>query len=271
MRKILLTGFALALAACNDNARPEDELPDNPVDPVDPTDPEDPPNPQETARDYDELAAILSAHLRAEFSVQLTGAAIVRNEAVLPEGFAITGDDGVDALGTGTLNGLTINFGLHCNDGSAAHIRVPCDANAHHGHLKLNISGTQTMGTISMNDFQRAVNWEIRDVNLGKARFRGPDGTVLKSQVVTNSEPADYVVMFEALYEQVRFLPDTTIPTFGTIDFKVNTQRTRNGDRRVFDSQAHLTYGASGVPTTLTFDGGQSYALDLKTGEVIKQ
>jgi hypothetical protein len=261
--------LALAtIAACN-NAAPNN--PDSPVDPVDPTDPEDPPNPEETARDYDELATILSAHLRAEFSLQLTAAAIVGNQYALPEGFVITGDDGTDSVGTGTFAGLSINFTLHCNDGTAQHNRVACDQYANHGHIKLTIAGSQTMGAISMNDMNRVVNWEVRDVNLGKARFRGPDGLILKSAVTTNGEQASYTVMFDATYEQVRFLPAATIPTYGTIDFTVNTQRDRGADHRVFDSTAHLNYGASGVPTTLTFDGNLTYNLDLKTGEVIKQ
>lgn len=270
MRKELLSCLALAFAACNQAADPNDN-PDSPVDPADPTDPDDPPDPVETARDYDELATILSAHLRAEFAFQLTSAAIVKNEYALPEGFVVTGDDGSDTLGTGTYGSLSIQFALHCNDGSTAHLRVPCDANAHHGHLKLTIAGSQTMGVIAMNDLQRAVNWEIRDVNLGKARFRGPDGMVLKTQVITEGEPADYTVMFDAVYEQVRYLAADVFPTYGTIDFTVNAQRDRAGDHRVFDTQAHLTYGASGAPTTLVFDGNLSYVLDLSTGEVTKQ
>jgi hypothetical protein len=268
MRKILLTGL-LALAACNSN--PPNENPDSPVDPADPTDPDDPPNPDESARDFDELAAIISAHLRAEFALQWTSAAIVKNETALPEGFFITGEDGADAIGQGTFGGLNIAFLLHCNDGTTAHTRVPCNELAHHGHIKLTISGAQTMGVIAMNDVQRVVNWEIRDVNLGKARFRGPDGMVLKTAVTTNGELADYTVMFDAIYEQVRFFTNDTYPTFGTIDFTVNTQRTRGADRRVFDTSAHLTYGASGVPTTLVFDGSVTYALDLKTGDVLRQ
>ena len=86
MRKELLSCLALAFAACNQASDPNDN-PDSPVDPADPTDPDDPPNPQETARDNDELATILSAHLRAEFALQLVSAAIVRNEYALPEGF----------------------------------------------------------------------------------------------------------------------------------------------------------------------------------------
>ncbi|HTL34919.1 MAG TPA: hypothetical protein VL326_17440 [Kofleriaceae bacterium] len=270
MRTILLTGLALAtIAGCN-NSAPNDN-PDSPVDPVDPTDPDDPPNPQETARDNDELATIIAAHLRAEFALQLTAAAIVRNEYALPEGFVITGDDGADAIGNGTFGGLSINFALHCNDGTDQHNRVPCNEYAHHGHIKLTIAGSQTMGVIAMNDMNRVVNWEIRDVNLGKARFRGPDGLVLKSAVTTNGEQANYTVMFDAIYEQVRFLPAATIPTFGTIDFTVNTQRDRGADHRVFDTIAHLNYGASGAPTTLTFDSSINYNVDLKTGDVIKQ
>src|SRR5687767_9743264 len=150
MRKILLTGL-LALAACN-NSTPNDENPDSPVDPAEPTDPDDPPNPDESARDYDELAAILSAHLRAEFALQWTAAAIIKSDAVQPEGFFITGDDGADAIGQGTFGGLNIAYAMHCNDGSTAHLRVPCNETAHHGHVKMTINGTQTMGVIAMND-----------------------------------------------------------------------------------------------------------------------
>jgi hypothetical protein len=268
MRKILLTGL-LALAACNSSS--PNENPDSPVDPADPTDPDDPPSPDESARDYDELATIISAHLRAEFALQWASAAIVKNELALPEGFFITGDDGNDAIGQGTYGGLNIAFLLHCNDGTAAHTRVPCNELAHHGHIKLTIDGAQTMGVISMNDVQRVVNWEVRDVNLGKARFRGLDGMVLKTAVTTNGELASYTVMFDAVYEQVRFFADDAFPTFGTIDFTVNTQRTRGTDNRVFDTSAHLTYGASGVPTTLVFDGSITYSLDLATGDVLRQ
>lgn len=264
MRAFLLGAAVLALAACGSNS----DDPDDPVDPADPTDPDDPPTPDERARDNDELASILAAHVRGEFPMQLMAANISENR--YPEGFSMTGQTAADYQGVGTQGGLSYAFSYYCRDGSAAEINVPCDGNAHHSHIKLTVTGSQTMGAIAMNEINRVVEWEIRDLTLDKARFRGPDGLSLRTAVTTDGEPADYKVQFNAVYEQVRYLANYTFPTFGTIDFTVNTERTRRTDRRVFNTAAKLTYGSSGVPTTLVLDGATTYTINLTTGAVVK-
>ena len=269
MRAFLLGVSVLALAACGSNSDDNDPMnPDDPVDPTDPTDPTDPPTAEEVARDSDELASILSAHIRGEFQTQLIVAGI--SEGTFPEGFMLTAQTAEQYEGVGAKDGLSFAFTYYCNDGMAAHVVVPCDGNAHHAHFKLTATGSQSMGAIAMSEINRVVDWEIRDVMLDKARFRGPDGLSLKTSVTTNGEVASYKVQFNATYEQVRFLAGYTFPTFGTIDFTVNTDRTRSNDRRVFNSVAKLTYGSQGVPTTLVIDGA-TYNVNLTTGDVVKQ
>jgi len=257
MRTILLTGLTVVMVACG-GSKGDDAPPS--------TDDEDPPTPEEVAQDYDELATILSAHVLAEFPLQLTIAQLVRNEAVPPDGFVITGDTGDDAMGTGTFNGLAIDFLLHCNDGSPEHLRVPCNELANHGHIKLTMTGDQQAVALAMTGIDRMVDWEVRDINLGKARFRGPDAMTAQTAVTTNGVAASYTIRFDAVYEKVRFMPAATFPTYGTISYTVNSDRTRDTDHRVFDSTAVLTYGSSGVPTTLVFDGAVTYDVDVKSG-----
>lgn len=267
MRAFLLGASLLALAACgssDDNSDPND-----PVDPQDPTDPQDPPTPEESARDTDELATILAAHVRGEFPMQLMAAEI--SESRLPAGFTITGQTAEEATGTGAVGAMSFDFVFHCNDGTTAHLIVPCDGSAHHSHIKITATGAQSMGAISMTDIERVVDWEIRDLALDKARFRGPDGVSLQTAVTTNGELASYGVQFNATYEQVRYLVGYAFPTFGTIDFTINADRTRGADKRVFNSTAKLTFGSSGVPTTLVFDGASTYTINLTSGDVVKQ
>ena len=269
MRAFLLGATVLALAACgsngDDNNSPD---PSDPVNPMDPTDPNDPPTAEEKARDNDELAAILAAHIRGEFPIQLLAADI--SEGRFPEGFAVTGQTAEESTGAGVSGGLNFDFTYHCNDGSTAHLIVPCDGNAHHSHIKLTVTGSQSMGAIAMTEINRVVDWEIRDLTLDKARFRGPDGLSLKTSVSTNGEAAQYGVQFNATYEQVRYLSGYTYPTFGTIDFTINTERTRGSDHRIFNSTAKVTFGSSGVPTTLVIDGSANYTINLTSGEVVK-
>lgn len=270
MRAFLLGASLLALSACGSSDSDNTPDPNDPVDPVDPTDPEDPPTPAELARDNDELASILAAHVRAEFPMQLMAAQI--SEGQLPAGFAVTAsnEDG-SSTGSGTADTMSYVFTFHCNDASEAHLVVPCDGNAHHSHIKFEVTGSQAMGSIAMNEIDRVVDWEIRDLMVDKARFRGPDGMSLRTAVTTDGETAQYGVQFNATYEQVRYLPGYTFPTFGTIDFTINTERDRGADHRVFNSTGKLTFGASGVPTTLVLDGGLAYTIDLATGAVLKQ
>jgi hypothetical protein len=264
MRAFLLGAAVLALAACGSN---NGDDPDDPVDPVDPTDPTDPPTPEESARDYDELATIVAAHVRAEFPLQLAAAEI--SEARFPAGFSITSQTAEEYQGAGTFGSLSASVVYHCNDGTTAHLIVPCDGTAHHSHMKWTLTGSQAMGAISMDQISRVVDWEIRDLLLDKARFRGPDGITLKTAVTTDGVAAQYSVQFNAVYEQVRYLPSYTFPTYGTIDFTINTERTRAGDRRVFNATGKLTFGSSGVPTTLALDN-VTYTINLATGAVVK-
>jgi len=269
MRAFLLGAAVLALGACGSDGDPNDPDPNDPVDPTDPTDPTDPPTPDESARDNDELASILTAHLRAEFPIQLMLAGISENQ--YPEGFSLTGQTAEGGYtGVGAIGALAFDFAYHCNDGSAAHLVVPCDGAAHHSHVAVTVTGEQSMGAIAMNEINRVVDWEIRDLTVDKARFRGPDALSLRTSVTTEGELADYHVQFNAVYEQVRYLPTQVIPTFGTIDFTINTERMRGDDLRVFNSTARLTFGSSTVPTTLVFDGAVTYDVNLADGSVTR-
>ena len=258
--KRLFIGAALLAAACGNTPNE----PEGPVDPEEPTDPDDPPQPEEVGRDYDELASILAAHVRAEFALQLLSVEIT--EGRTPQGFTLTNVTATDYSGVGTAGGLNLQFVYHCNDGSTAHTIVPCDGLAHHSHIKYTIDGAQAIDNMAMDGIQRVVDWEVRDITIDKARFRGPDQVVLNTSVAG----ATYKVQFHAVYEQVRFLAGYAYPTFGTIDFDVNTERQREADRRVFDAKAQIVYGSSGTPTTLTFDGTRQYKIDVVTGAVTK-
>jgi hypothetical protein len=270
MRAFLLGASLLALSACG-SSNDGDNTPDpsDPVDPMDPTDPQDPPTPAEMARDNGELASILAAHVRAEFPMQLMAADI--SEGRVPAGFSIGAQNADGSFtGSGSTGALTYAFTFHCNDGSTEHLVVPCDGNAHHSHIKFEVMGSQSMGSIAMNEINRVVDWEIRDLQVDKARFRGPDGLSLKTSVSTEGEAAQYGVQFTAAYEQVRYLAGYTFPTFGTIDFTINTERDRGADHRVFNSTGKLTFGGGGVPTTLVLDGNLTYTINLTTGDVVK-
>ncbi len=219
----------------------------------------DPPTADDVARDYDDLANVIGAHVRGEFALQLQAASIARG--VFPDGFTPTGD----GTGTGQDGAMTYDFVYHCNDGSPEHFVVPCDTAANHAHITITAVGSQSVGAMLMDRIDRVVDWEIRDLTLGKARFRGPDQVSLKTAV----DDATYTVRFDATYEQVRYLPSFTIPTYGTIDFALHVARTRAGDHRVFDTTAHLVYGATGVPTQITFDGTAAYSIDLGSGAIV--
>jgi hypothetical protein len=270
MRAFMLGAACLALSvpACSDStntpepdiADPDDQQDQGPDD----TDPVDPPTHDESARDYAELAQILGAHIRGEFQVQLALAAI--SESRYPEGFYPTGD----GTGAGVLGEMNFSFTFWCADGTTAHLAVPCDGTANHSHFELNMNGSETVGSLAMDMLDRKVNWEIRDLLLDKARFRGPDNLALQTSVTTDGISASYTLNTDAIYEQVRFMPNAVFPTYGTIDFAVNVERIRGEDRRVFTVNAQLVYGASGVPTTLTLDGAVAYSINLTTGDLAK-
>lgn len=267
MRALLVRSAAAAvftLGACADNTTDPVVDEGDPSDPVEETDEEDPPTVEEASRDYDELAPIIAAHVRGEFALQLAAAAI--SETQFPEGFYPTGD----GAGAGAVGSMSYNFTYHCNDGTVAHTVVPCDGTAHHSHIKIEIAGSQSVGSMAMDGISRTVDWEIRDLTLDKARFRGPDDAALQTSITANGEVTTYSVRFGALYEQVRYLPAQSVPTFGTIDFNLNVERTRGADRRVFNTTAQLVYGAAGAPSTVTFDGTFVYSIDLSTGATAK-
>jgi hypothetical protein len=269
--------IALGIPACADNHNPPDDGDDvaDPGDQMDqgedPTDPVDPPTEEEVARDNDELAQVIAAHVRGEFPIQLAAAQI--SKGVFPAGFSPTGQDpstGEDT-GVGTVDGLSFTFSYHCNNGDELHTRVACDGLAHHSHMLWTMTGAETVGNMSMVDMHRQVNWEIRDLLDQKARFRGPDNVQVSSDVSLDGEVSSYTLNFDAAYEKVRFMPNAVIPTFGTIDFSLNVERVRGEDHRVFETAAQLVYGASGVPTTLTLGGSLVYTIDLETGVVAKR
>lgn len=266
MRAFLLGAALLAMSACAGNDDNKDPgLPPGP----DPTDPTDPPTPEETSRDYDELANVIGAHVRGEFAIMLAAAQI--SESQFPAGFTATGVNAEGrTTGEGVRDGMSFAFAFHCTDGSAAQTVVPCDGAAHHSHITLAMNGSLAVGSLAMDQVAREVDWEIRDLTLDKARFRGPDQASLSTSITTEGVAATYTVNFGATYEQVRFMPNAVIPTFGTIDFTLNAERVRAGDRRVFNATAQLVYGASGVPTTLTIDGVLNYSINLTTGAVAK-
>lgn len=255
--RVFLGAALLALAACGGNSDPGPG-----PDPVDPTDDEDPPTPEETARDYDELASILAAHVRGEFELQLAGAAITKS--MPPAGFVITSQSTELSAGNGSAGGMSYTFEFYCNDGTPEHTRVPCDGFAHHSHILFTATGSQSVGPMAMDSIMRRVDWEIRDITVDKARFRGPSEITLQTSV----NGASYRVSADAVYEQVRFLPGKSFPTFGTIDFTINTERNRGSDRRVFNANARIAYAADGA--MLTIDGTYSYKINLASGEVVK-
>lgn len=255
----MVIGFVAA--GCSDST--PDPASDQSDEGPDTTDEEDPPTPEEVGRDYDELAQVLAAHARGDFAIMLAAAEI--SETRMPPGFSLTGD----GAGTGTVGSMNYAFSFYCNAGDQAHTVVPCDGNAHHSHVKITMTGSQTVDAMAMDRVERVADWEIRDITLDKARFRGPDDIVLQTSVLKNGETTSYTINADAIYEQVRFMPAATFPTFGTVDFNINAERVRGQDRRVFETKAHLEY-ASGAPTTLTLDGSRVYSVDLKTGAVSK-
>jgi hypothetical protein len=202
--------------------------------------------------------------VRSDFAVQLAAAEI--SETRMPPGFSLT----ADGAGSGTVGSMNYAFSFYCNAGDAAHTVVACDGAAHHSHVKLTMTGTQTVDSTLLEKVERSVDWEIRDLTLDKARFRGPDDVVLVSSLSTNGEASKFTVNMDAIYEQVRFMPGAAFPTTGTIDFTINAERVRGADRRVFETTAQLAY-AAGAPTTLTFEGSRLYHIDVQTGAVTKQ
>jgi len=265
MRASLLTATLFTLAACGSEKDSND--------PADPTDPTDPPTADESARDSDEVASILTAHLRAEFPFQLQLAQISKGQPV--DGFSVASGTNtagqLEYTGSGVIGGLNIALVFHCNDGINEPIPyVPCDGTANHSHVKVTTSGAQTADSLNMDAIDRLVDWEIRDLLAGKARFRGPDSLSVHTSVTTDNEPADYNIDFTAVYEKVRYLAADVFPTFGTIDFQLSIDRMRGDDHRVFNAVGHLVYGASGVPTTLSLDDA-TYNLDLTLGKAVRQ
>src|SRR5690242_4690886 len=104
MRAFLLGAALLAIGAgacggSNDSSDPND--PNDPVDPTDPTDPNDPPTPEEVARDNQDLANVLAAHVYGEFSFQLIAANIA--EGRYPEGFMQTSSTLEETKAVGSL------------------------------------------------------------------------------------------------------------------------------------------------------------------------
>lgn len=264
MRGFLLgtTLFALMTGACsNESANDGSQSDQGP----EPTDAEDPPTPEETARDYDEVAQVLAAHARGEFAIMLAAAEI--SESRMPAGFSLT----APGQGIGTVGSMNYSFTVRCNAGDEAETVVACDGAAHHSHIQIAMTGSQTVGGMAMDEIDRQVDWEIRDLTLDKARFRGPDKVALVSSVTSGAETTSLSLNMDAVYEKVRFMPAASVPTYGTIDFTINVERLRGEDRRVFETVAQLVYGAGDVPTTLTFDGSLRYTVDVKTGAVAKQ
>jgi hypothetical protein len=257
----MVIGFVAA--GCSDST-PSDPASDQSDEGPDTTDEEDPPSPEEVTRDFDELAHVLAAHSRGDFAIMMAAAEI--SETRMPAGFSLT----AEGAGVGTVGSMNYEFSYYCNNGDTAHTIVPCDGNAHHSHIKITMTGSQTVDAMAMDKVERSVDWEVRDLTLDKARFRGPDDIVLVTSVSNGAESTSYSLNMDALYEQVRFMPAATFPTYGTIDFNVNAERIRGADRRVFVTKAHIEFGASGAPTTLTFDGSLRYEVNVKTGEVSK-
>ncbi len=274
MRASLLGASILALAvgACAEpNPKPDDpaDPTDDPADDDDTTPPDtddvDPPTADEIARDNDELAQVLAAHIRGEFALQIAAAEI--SEGRPPAGITLPGD----GTGYGALGSLNLSFTYHCNDGTTEHLVVPCDGNAHHAHIQLTVAGSNTVDTMAMDGIDRFVDWEIRDLLVDKARFRGPDDVAVHTSVIgADGVSSSYSLNFDATYEQVRYMPAAAFPTYGTIDFVLNVERDRGADHRVFNTTAQLVYGASGAPTVLTLEGGLAYSIKLDTGVVGK-
>ena len=146
-------------------------------------------------------------------------------------GYAVAPSDG----------SLDFDFSYFCHgEGLPGNPLVPCDGDAHRSQFKLTVTGSQSMGTIAMNGIDRFVDWEIRDLMLNKARFRGQDALELNTEVTTDGELAGYLVELGATYDQVRYLAGQEVPTFGTIDFALQVGRTRGTTR------------ASGLPSFRT-------------------
>jgi len=269
MRAFLL-GAALLATACgsNDPAVSTDAM--SPTDSTAPTDSTDPDDAAVIARDKDELATILAAHLRAEFPVQLIAAQLSRG--TYPDGFQLTGTgvSGLEYTGIGATGSLSFSFSYFCHgEALPGDPPIPCDAAAHHSHFTLALTGSQTMGDISMTAIDRVVVWEIRDLALGKARISGPDALSLDTSVSTEGVQADYHLTFDAAYNQVRYLAGQAVPTFGTIAFTVTSDRTRGDDVRTFESTAQLTYGGNAAPSTIVLDG-VTYGFDVAAGTVVR-
>ncbi len=264
--RTFLAATILVLGACSSDSPSDPTDPTDPIDPSTPTDPDDPPTPEEMARDSAELAQILGAHVFGEFSLQLATASI--SKGLVPEGFAPpVADENLEYTASGQIGEMALSLVYHCNDGSPQHVFVPCDGTAHHSHVKIQATGAQAVGAMAMDEIDRVVEWEVRDLLVQKARFRGPDKMTLHTVVAGDDDSSSYLVKFNAVYEQVRFMPDYVFPTYGTIDFTINTERDRGDDHRVFDSTARITFGSSGVPTTLVLDD-TTYTFDVKTGAV---
>ena len=256
MRAFLLGAALLAACGTSNSSMPGGD--DTTTPPT--TDTNDPPTAEEIAQDFDQTAQVLGAHVRGEFALQLAMAAVAKGQ--FHAGFSSTGD----GTATGHVDGMSYDLVYHCNDGTPEHLVVPCDGAANHAHVMVTASGSQAVGALTMDAIARSVDWEIRDILLGKARFRGPDDVSLKSNV----DGTSFNVKFTATYEQVRYLPDYKIPTYGTIDWQLHIDRTRASDHRVFDTTAHLVYGAQGNPTTITFDGSVTYTINLTSGAIVK-
>src|SRR5688500_1538852 len=214
MKTLFLGAAVLAFAACGS------DTPDDPNDPGDPNDPNDPnpdpdSNPDTTARDRDELASILGGHIRAEFGLQLALAELSRGRAA--PGFAITSSNVDETHGTGTIGSMSYTFRLICHGGTAPpYFNQFCDGTAHHSHMLVMASGSQAIGTMSMDGFNRTVDWEIRDITLEKAKFKGPDNVAVTTQLNANGESSVYKLTFDATYDQVRFNAMQQVPSFGT-------------------------------------------------------
>ncbi len=215
-------------------------------------------------QDFDDIATALGDVLAMPLDVALVDG-IHMAYGVPPAGFANT----ATGVWTGAHGTVGYTYTYHCET-AAGFDTYTCGAGTDHIHWEVATTGTAAMDTFAMSEVKLSSHWHIRDIGENKPRVEDAGRLLISGRIV--ADQARLQLTLAGTWTTVRFDPQPTLPTSGTIAFAITGHRSRPSsiptDRDLVQN-ATITF-AQGAPATIVLDDAHRYALDLTTGAVTR-